>query len=68
MDVAFNSGLMIFGDSLFLCQVAALDSHKVLDASLLVIFLGATCKLHRDVALSLFVLIDTGGIYIDQGG
>ena len=57
---------MIFDDDFFLRQVAIPESHEVLVAHLLAIFLGATSKLHGDVALSLLVFIDACSIYIDE--
>ena len=59
---------MIFGDDFFLRQVAIPESHEVLVAHLLAIFLGTTCKLHCDVALSLLVFIDACCFYIDERG
>ena len=67
-DVTFNEGLMIFGDDFFFRQVTILECHEVLVAHLLAIFLGATSKLHCDVALSLLVFIDACCIYIDERG
>ena len=64
----FNEGLMIFGDDFFLCQVTILESHEVLVAHLLAIFLGATCKLHCDVALSLLVFINACCFSFDERG
>ena len=58
---------MILGDNLFLRQATILESHKVLVAHFLLVFLGATCKLHRNVTLPLFVLISMGGFYVDEG-
>ena len=67
-DIGFDAWFMVFGNNLFLRQATILESHKILVAHFLIIFLGAICKLHRNVALSLFVLIDMGGFNVDEGG
>ena len=59
---------MIFGDNFFFCQVSVLECCKVLVTHSLVKFLVSTSKLHCDVTCSLFVFIDTGSLYVNEGG